>query len=91
MPTRRIAWLICGLPALAGLAVGYRACTGRAAATVVVEWSTASELDTAGFNAGGNSGCAGRHGSFSLRGIRVFLPIRGSLVPESKDARRFVY
>jgi len=50
MTTHRIAWLICALLALAGLAVGYRAYTGRAAASVVVEWSTASELDTAGFN-----------------------------------------
>jgi hypothetical protein len=90
MTTHRIAWLITALLALAGLTLGYRAYARRAEATVVVEWSTASELDTAGFNAGGNSGCAGRHGSF-FRGIRVFLPIRGSLVPESKDARRFVY
>ena len=50
MSAHRIAWLICALLALAGLAVGYRAYTGRAAATVVVEWSTASELNTAGFN-----------------------------------------
>jgi len=50
MTTHRIAWLICALLALAGLTLGYRAYARRAAATVVVEWSTASELDTAGFN-----------------------------------------
>jgi len=47
---RRLGWLIIGLLALAGLALGYWAWTTRNTATVIVEWSTASELNTAGFN-----------------------------------------
>jgi len=50
MPIRRIAWLICGLLALAGLVLGYQAGTAPTEATVIVEWATASEVDTAGFN-----------------------------------------
>lgn len=46
----RIIWLFCGVLVLAGLALGYHAYTTPRAATVIVEWSTASELDTAGFN-----------------------------------------
>lgn len=47
---RRLAWLIVGLLAMAALALGYWAWTVRIAATVIVEWTTASELNTAGFN-----------------------------------------
>jgi hypothetical protein len=50
MPIRRGGWLICGLLALAGVALGYRARTGPSEAVVIVEWTTASEVDTAGFN-----------------------------------------
>jgi hypothetical protein len=35
---------------MAALALGYWAWTVRTAATVIVEWTTASELNTAGFN-----------------------------------------
>jgi hypothetical protein len=47
---RRLAWWIVGLLAMAALALGYWAWTVRTAATVIVEWTTASELNTAGFN-----------------------------------------
>ena len=50
MSIRRVGWLICGLLALAALALGYRAMTAPTEATVIVEWTTASELDTAGFS-----------------------------------------
>ena len=47
---RRLAWWIVGLWAMVALALGYWAWTVRTAATVIVEWTTASELNTAGFN-----------------------------------------
>lgn len=47
---RRVGWVACGLLALAALALGYRAVNAPTEATVIVEWTTASELDTAGFN-----------------------------------------
>jgi hypothetical protein len=50
MSTRRLTGLIIGLLVLATLVCGYWARTVPTAATVIVEWSTASELDTAGFN-----------------------------------------
>jgi hypothetical protein len=49
MLIRRIAWLACGLLALAALALGYRAMT-TSNSVVTIEWTTASELNTAGFN-----------------------------------------
>jgi hypothetical protein len=49
MVKSRLGWLICGLLALAGLALGYRGLTSTAS-TVKVEWTTATELNTAGFN-----------------------------------------
>ena len=50
MSIRRILWLLCGLLALAGLALGYRTVVAPTEAVVIVEWTTASEVDTAGFN-----------------------------------------
>lgn len=47
---RRIVWLICGCLALAAGVFGYRAMTSPANAMVTVEWTTATELNTAGFN-----------------------------------------
>jgi hypothetical protein len=47
---RRLAWLICGCLALAAVALGYRAMISPANAMVTVEWTTATELNTAGFN-----------------------------------------
>jgi hypothetical protein len=49
MISHRIVWLTCALAALAGL-LAYGAGTTPPATTVIVEWTTASELDTAGFN-----------------------------------------
>lgn len=46
----RFGWLICGLLALAGLVMGYRAVTAPGKAVVTIQWVTASELNTAGFN-----------------------------------------
>jgi hypothetical protein len=43
-------WLVSALLALTALVLGYRALTAGADAVVIVEWTTASELDTAGFN-----------------------------------------
>jgi hypothetical protein len=50
MSIRRLTGLIIGLLVLATLVFGYWARAAPMAATVIVEWSTASELDTAGFN-----------------------------------------
>ena len=50
MSIRCILWLFCGLLVLAGLALGYRAMMAPSEAVVIVEWTTASEVDTAGFN-----------------------------------------
>ena len=49
MSIRRLTGLI-GLLVLATLVCGYWARTAPTAATVIVEWTTASELNTAGFN-----------------------------------------
>ena len=50
MSTPRLAWLTSALLAVAALALGYYARMAPAEATITVEWATASELDTAGFN-----------------------------------------
>jgi hypothetical protein len=49
MLIRRITWLVCGLLALVALGLSWRAFTNPAS-VVTVEWTTASELNTAGFN-----------------------------------------
>jgi hypothetical protein len=46
----RIARLFSGTMIFAALVLGYLAVRGMNKAVVLVEWSTASELDTAGFN-----------------------------------------
>lgn len=50
MTENRLLWLIPLALILAGLVFAYRAYATPTEATVLVEWSTASELDTAGFN-----------------------------------------
>lgn len=50
MTPRHVAWLISALLAGAAVILGYQAMTSSQEATVLVEWTTASELDTAGFN-----------------------------------------
>lgn len=54
---RRLAWLLCSILALAGLIIGIQAITNFNKAAITIEWATASELDTVGFNLlrGGNS------------------------------------
>jgi hypothetical protein len=73
MLIRRIAWLICGLAALAALAIGLRAMT-TSASLVTVEWTTASELNTAGFNLYRSES---RDGSYTR--------INSELIPHSPD------
>ncbi len=46
----RIAWVFSGTMMLAAMVLGYLAVRGMNKAVVLVEWSTASELNTAGFN-----------------------------------------
>jgi hypothetical protein len=58
---------------LAGLLMGYRAMTATGA-TVMVEWTTASELNTAGFNVYRSASPAG-----------PFTRINGDLIPASPD------
>jgi hypothetical protein len=52
MPPRKVylAWLFSGVMFFIALILGYLAVVGLKGSVVVIEWSTASELDTAGFN-----------------------------------------
>ena len=53
MKNSRFFWIMAvllGLLGVAALVVIWQAIAGMGSARVVVEWSTASELDTAGFN-----------------------------------------
>jgi len=77
MSIRRILWLPCGLLALAGLVLGYRAMIASTEAVVIVEWTTASEVDTAGFNL---------YRSESPEG--PFARINNHLIPASPDPLR---
>jgi len=70
---RCIGRWVCGLVGLAALILGYWAVTS-AAATVTIEWSTASELNTAGFNL---------YRSTSQQG--PFTRINDHLIPASPD------
>jgi len=47
---RRIIWLITIILFISAIALGYLGWRQSRTATIVIEWSTASELDTAGFN-----------------------------------------
>jgi hypothetical protein len=46
----RILWLFYGALTLFALALAFQGWRSAQAATVVIEWETASEIDTAGFN-----------------------------------------
>jgi hypothetical protein len=74
MSPYRIAGLLCTLLALAGLTLAHRALTTPTGATVIVEWATASELDTAGFNLYRSDNPAG-----------PFTRINDHLIPASPD------
>lgn len=50
MSRTRLLILYCVILFLASITLAYRAWTESRHATVIVEWSTSSELDTAGFN-----------------------------------------
>ena len=73
MLIRRIAWLACGVSALAALVLGFAALT-TSASVVTVEWTTASELNTAGFNLYRGESQAG-----------PFVKINRELIPHSPD------
>jgi len=73
MLIRRITWLVCGLLALAALGLGWLAFTSSAS-IVTVEWTTASELNTAGFNLYRGDSQDG-----------PFTKINSNLIPHSPD------
>jgi hypothetical protein len=50
MLNQKTLWALSGVALLAALILGYLAWRDSRTASVVVEWSTASELNTAGFN-----------------------------------------
>jgi len=50
MPRRRVLELVAIILILAALLMGYQAWVSSLHPVIVVEWTTASELDTAGFN-----------------------------------------
>ncbi len=73
MLIRRFAIRVCALLMLGGLALGYQALT-TLRATVTVEWTTASELDTAGFNLYRSESRAG-----------PFTRINSDIIPHAPD------
>jgi hypothetical protein len=50
MKARSLAWMVWALIAAAALLLAYQALRSGQTVSVIVEWSTASELNTAGFN-----------------------------------------
>lgn len=70
----RILWLIHLLLLFAAVFLAYRAWMGLRASSVVVEWTTGSELDTAGFNL---------YRSESPEGSQT--QVNSSLIPASPD------
>lgn len=72
--TNAILWIICGILALAGIGVSIYAILNFNQANVIVEWSTASELNTVGFNL--------------LRGekpVGPFEQVNQALIPSASD------
>jgi hypothetical protein len=70
----QLGWLVCALLGLGGLALGFQSIRSLDQAKIVIEWSTESELDIAGFNL--------------LRGESLegpFTRINPQLIPPSKD------
>lgn len=49
-PFRWLGWLVCALAGLGGLALGAQTIRSAGQAAIVIEWSTESELDIAGYN-----------------------------------------
>jgi hypothetical protein len=70
----RFPWLILAILALAILGSGYQAWRASQQATVIVEWTTASEVDTAGFNL---------YRSDTAQG--TYVRVNANLVPASPD------
>ena len=73
--SNNLLWIICSVLALAGIGISIHALLNFNSAKVIVEWTTASELDTVGFNL--------------LRGetsIGTFEQVNVSLIPASSDS-----
>jgi hypothetical protein len=49
-PSNTLLWIICAVLALAGVGVSIHAALNFSQANVIVEWTTATELNTVGFN-----------------------------------------
>ena len=47
---KRLGWLVCALAGLGGLALGVQTIRSTDQAAIIIEWSTESELDIAGYN-----------------------------------------
>lgn len=47
---RRVGWLVCALAGLGGLVLGVQTIRSIDQAAIIIEWSTESELDIAGYN-----------------------------------------
>ncbi len=71
---RPVAWLAYGLLVLAAVGLGYQALLTFNEAEVIIEWSTASELDTVGFHLHRGSTSEG-----------PFTQITSQLIPPSLD------
>ncbi len=71
----RLGWLVCALAGLGGLALGAQTVRSADRAAIVIEWSTESELDIAGYNL--------------LRGVAPegpFTRINPQVIPPSEDS-----
>jgi hypothetical protein len=95
MSNRRLLWIISGMLLVAGTAMGLLAWTYGRDAKIVVQWKTASEVDTAGFNIYRGENPAGPF----TRMNQQLIPASGdplvggdySYVDESVDAGRLYY
>ena len=70
-----LIWIICGLLALAGIGLAIHGFLNLGKANVIVEWTTASELDTIGF--------------YLLRGetpVGPFEQVNSELIPATSDS-----
>ncbi len=74
MKGRSVAWVVWIVIAVAALALAYQALQRAQTASVIVEWTTASELNTAGYNLYRAENKAG-----------PFAQVNNSLIPGSPD------
>jgi hypothetical protein len=95
MLNRRLLWIISGMLLVAGAALGLLAWIYARDAKIVVQWKTASEVDTAGFNIFRSEDPAGPF----RRVNQQLIPASGdplvggdySYIDESVDAGRLYY